>query len=112
MDVLILAVVSFISSLCGFIGATYALKRFDFYGVFIDSADALLGDEQNLAKVYGLGQLLGRGFMEGAGLGKIKKRGGKIFGIPAELIMPFVQKFLPQVQKSEQTTVSEYKQNI
>lgn len=93
-QIALIGVISFIATLSGFIGAMYALKRFDFYIVLTDSFDALLADEQNLAKVYALGQLIGRGLADGTGLGKLKKKGGKIFGIPSELVMPFLQKFL------------------
>jgi len=86
----------------------YALKRFDFYEVLVDSFDALLADEQNLAKVYALGQLIGRGLADGTGLGKIKKGGGKIFGIPSELVLPFLEKFgiLPKTEAKTSESVN------
>lgn len=105
----LIGVISLIGGLSGFIGATYALNRFDFYPIIVDSFDSLLADKENLAKVYALGQLLGRGITEGAGLGKIKKKGGKIFGIPSELVMPFVERFL---KKPTETATAEEKRNL
>jgi len=103
LELLTIGMVAFIAGLSGFIGATYALKRFDFYGLLVDSFDALLADQENLTKLYGLGQILGRGLGDGVGLGKLTKKGGKIFGIPSELVLPILQK-VGIIPKGEQTT--------
>lgn len=94
IELLTIAIVSLIAGLSGFIGATYALRRFNYYEVFVDFIDSLLVDEQNMAKVYGLGQILGRGVSQGVGLGKPSTKQGKIFGLPSEIVLPFIQQFL------------------
>lgn len=97
-----------ISGLTAFIGMSKALERFDFYPILADAVDALVGDEENIAKIYGIGQVFARGMGDGLGLGKLtKKKSGKIFGLPAEIVLPIIQSFLPKITGKATEKVAE-----
>ncbi|RLI42405.1 hypothetical protein DRO69_10415 [Candidatus Bathyarchaeota archaeon] len=65
-----------------------------------ETIDNLQLTDAQVAKLYGIGQIVGRGIGDGLGLGKTRSK-GKVFGLPVEVVMPFVQKLLNAVKPSE-----------
>ena len=58
-----------------------------------DEIHDYLSSQEGQASIFNLGQIFGAGIGKGIGL-KGKLRGGKIFGMPIEVVMPFIEKFI------------------
>ena len=73
----------------------------------LDLFEDYIRTEEGQESFYTLGLIFGKGIQQGIGL-KGKVKGGKIFGLPADLVMMFAKKLMPgMVQEGEKAITEE-----
>lgn len=72
----------------------------------LDTFEDYIRTKEGQESFYTIGLLFGQGIQKGIGL-KGKLRGGKIFGIPVEIVQPFIDKFIGGQGKQGEKTISE-----
>lgn len=72
----------------------------------LDLFEDYIRTKEGQESFYTIGLLFGQGIQKGIGL-KGKLRGGKIFGIPVEIVQPFIDKFIGGQGKQGEKTISE-----
>jgi len=71
----------------------------------LDTFEDYIRTKEGQESFYTVGLIFGQGIQKGIGL-KGKLRGGKIFGIPIELVQPFIDKFISGQGKEGEKTIS------
>lgn len=69
----------------------------------IDEIFDILGSEEGQQSIATVGAIFGKGLQAGLGLKGALKPQGKIFGLPASIVGPLIQRFLPAIIGEEKS---------
>jgi len=72
----------------------------------LDTFEDYIASPEGQQSLYTLGLIFGKGVQQGIGL-KGKVKGGKIFGLPADLVMMFAKKLMPGMVEEGEKKISE-----
>lgn len=72
----------------------------------LDTFEDYIASPEGQQSIYTLGLIFGKGVQQGIGL-KGTLKGKKLFGIPAAIWQPIVEKYLPSIIKGDETKISE-----
>lgn len=69
--------------------------------VLLDEIIDYLSTPEGQQNIYVVGTIFGKGIQNGLGLKGAFKPKGKIFGFPADLVLPFIKRFIPSLESDE-----------